>query len=291
MIRRIALAGAAGALALGGLALTGLGNAGAAPVIINVADSANISCTIASTAKLSPALKNNWDQQAHEAADGETNPYVQAIPDTKFNTDGPNTVSSKAKSISCTGTATEGTKVATISGVQLTLSNDVAAVDNPPLQDDNTCAGLLAGTSPEDTAATYKTDVKFKTVPGGAKMVNANATGIALAPAGIGFGLTGGTWGGSLAGGNGKTQANLASGDTLGQVTSPPASSAQPVPQGIQCEATLKIKADKPGKPGTGSASLKAPKGLKKIPVGQSFLDPSPAGASTVCLRKGSVCP
>ena len=289
MIRRIALAGAAGALALAGLAATGLGGAGAAPIIINTATSANISCTIASTAKLSPALKNNWDQQAHEAADGETNPYVQAIPDTKFNTDAPNTVSSKAKSISCTGSATDGTNTATITGVQVTLSNDVAAIDNPPLQDDNTCAGLLAGTAPEDTAATYKSDVKFKTT--GAKMVNATATGIALAPAGIGFGLTGGTWAGSLAGGNGKTQANLASGDTLAQVTSPPASSSQPVPNGPQCEATLKVKADKPGKPGTGSASLKAPKGLKKIPVGQSFLDPSPAGASTVCLRKGTTCP
>jgi hypothetical protein len=289
MIRRIALAGAAGALALAGLAASGIGGAGAAPVVVTNATSANISCTIATTAKIAPALKNNWDQQAHEAADGETNPYVQAIPDTKFNTDGPNSVSAKAKSITCSGSATDGTNTATVTGVQLTLLGGTQAIDNPPLQDDNTCAGLLAGTAPEDTAATYKSDVKFKTT--GAKMVNATATGIALAPAGIGFGLTGGTWAGSLAGGNGKTQANLASGDTLAQVTSPPASSSQPVPNGTQCEATLKVKADKPGKPGTGSASLKAPKGLKKIPVGQSFLDPSPAGASTVCLRKGTTCP
>jgi hypothetical protein len=289
MIRRIALAGAAGALALAGLAASGIGGAGAAPVVVTNATSANISCTIATTAKIAPALKNNWDQQAHEAADGETNPYVQAIPDTKFNTDGPNSVSAKAKSITCSGSATDGTNTATVTGVQLTLLGGTQAIDNPPLQDDNTCAGLLAGTAPEDTAATYNADIKFKT--SGAKLPNTTVSGLALAPAGIGFGLTGGTTSGSIAGGNVKTQANLASGDTLAQVTSPPASSSQPVPNGPQCEATLKVKADKPGKPGTGSASLKAPKGLKKIPVGQSFLDPSPAGASTVCLRKGTTCP
>jgi len=289
MIRRIALAGAAGALALGALAASGIGGAGAATTTITAADSANISCTITAKAKLAPALKNNWDQQAHEAGDGETNPYVQAIPDTKFNTDGDNVVSSKAKSISCTGTMTQGAVVATITGVQASLTNDTPAVDNPPLQDDNTCAGLLAGTAPGDTAATYKTDLKFKAT--GAKVATAQITGSGLAPAGIGFGVTGGTITGSLAGGNGKTQGNLADGDTLTQVTSPPASSSQPIPNGIKCEASLKIKADKPGQPGTGSATLKAPKGLKKIAIGQSFLDPSPTGASTICLRKGSSCP
>jgi len=289
MIRRIALAGAAGALALGALAVSGIGGAGAAPIIVTNATAANISCTITASAKLAPALKNNWDQQQHEAGDGESNPYVQAIPDTKFNTDGPNSVTSKAKSISCSGSATDGTNTATVTGLQVTLTNDQPAVDNPPLQDDNTCAGLLAGTAPGDTAATYKSDLKFKTT--GAKLAVAIVTGQALAPAGIGFGVTGGTFTGSLAGANGKTQGNLANGDTLNQVTSPPASSSQPVPNGTQCEASLKIKADKPGQPGTGSATLKAPKGLKKIAVGQSFLDPSPAGASTVCLRKGSSCP
>jgi len=289
MIRRIALAGAAGALALGALAASGIGGAGAAPVVVTTATSANISSTIAATAKLAPALKNNWDQQAHEAGDGESNPYVQAIPDTKFNTDGDNNVSSKAKSLTCTGSATDGVATATVTGVQVTLLSGTPAVDNPPLQDDNTCSGLLAGTGPGDTAATYTADIKFKTT--GAKLPNTQISDMALAPAGIGFGLTGGTLSGSIPGGNSKTQANLASGDTLNQVTSPPASSSQPVPNGTQCEASLKIKADKPGQPGTGSATLKAPKGLKKIPVGQSFLDPSPAGASNICIRKGSTCP
>jgi hypothetical protein len=168
------------------------------------------------------------------------------------------------------------------------LSGGTPGVDNPPLQDDNTCAGLLAGTAPEDVAATYNSSVKFKVT--GAKLGETTITGLGLAPAGIGFGLTGGTLAGPLAGGNSTTQANLADGDTLNQVLSPAATSAQPVPNGPLCEASLKLKDDKPGKPGTGSAKLKKPKGLKKIPVGQSFLDPSPAGASTICIKKGSSC-
>jgi len=283
MIRRIALAGAAGALALGALAVSGIGSAGAATPTITTATSANISCTITAKAKLSPALKNSWDQQAHEAADGETNTAVQAIPDTKFTTDGNNNVSSKAKSISCTGSATDGTNTATIVSAKITLGNGTQAVDNPPLQEDNTCSGLLAGTQPGDVAATYSSIISFKT--SGAKLAPTTANGQGIAPAGVGFAVTGGTISGSLAGGNGKTQANISDTNTIPAVTAPAATSTSPTPNRT-CESNLKIK--------TGAhhaASLKGPKGLKKIGVGQSSLDPSPAGASKLCLRKGSSCP
>ena len=43
-------------------------------------------------------------------------------------------------------------------------------------------------------------------------MADATTAGQTIAPAGIGFAVAGGTVGGSLAGGNGKTQANLADG-------------------------------------------------------------------------------
>jgi len=283
MIRRIALAGVAGALALGGLAASGIGTAGAATVTITTATSANISCTITAKAKLSPALKNSWDQQAHEAADGETNADVSAIPDTKFSTDGDNHVSSKAKSLSCTGSATDGTNTAAVTGVKITLGDGTAAVDNPPLQEDNTCSGLLAGTQPGDVAATYTSTISFKA--SGAKLAPTTASGQTIAPAGVGFAVTGGTLSGSLAGGNGKTQANISDTNTIPAVTAPAATSTSPTPNRT-CESNLKIK--------TGAhhaASLKGPKGLKKIGVGQSSLDPSPAGASKLCLRKGSSCP
>jgi len=284
MIRRIALAGVAGALALGGLAASGIGTAGAATVTITTATSANISCTITAKAKLSPALKNSWDQQAHEAADGETNADVSAIPDTKFSTDGDNHVSSKAKSLSCTGSATDGAHTATITGLKITLGDGTAAIDNPPLQEDNTCSGLLAGTQPGDVGATYTSTISFKTSPG-VKLALTTASGQGIAPAGVGFAVTGGTLSGSLAGGNGKTQANISDTTTIPAVTAAPATSAAPFPNRT-CESNLKIK--------TGvhhAASLKGPKGLKKIGVGQSSLDPSPAGASTICLRKGTTCP
>jgi len=280
MIRRIAVAAAAGAIALGGLAAFGVGSAGAATPTITLATSANISCSITAKAKLAPALVNSWDQQAHEAGDGEANTFVQAIPDTKFTTDGNNVTTSKAKSVSCTGSATDGTNVATIVSVKIDLGSGTAAIDNPPLQEDNTCAGLLAGTQPGDVAATYNTTIKFKT--SGAKLAIATTSGQGIAPAGIGFAVSGGTVGGSLAGGNGKTQANLADGATLAAVTAAPATSLAPTPDRT-CEANLKIKAT--------SASLKKPKGLKKIAIGQSFADPTPTGASNLCLRKGSACP
>ena len=189
--------------------------------------------------------------------------------------------------MSCTGSATQtGVGTATIASVKVTLVPAGAAVDNPPLQEDNTCAGLLAGNQPGDVAATYGTTIKFKTT--GAKMADATTTGQGIAPAGIGFAVSGGTVGGSLAGGNGKTQANLADGGTLAAVTAPAATSTAPNPN-ITCEANLQLKAATPSKP--ASAKLKKPKGLKKILIGQSFADPTPAGASTLCLRKGSTCP
>jgi hypothetical protein len=281
MIRRIALAGAAGALALGALAASGIGSAGAAVPTITTATSANISCGITAKVKISPALKNNWDQQAHEAADGETNTDVQAIPDTKFNTDGPGTTSAKSKSISCTGTATDGTNIATITAIKVTLGNGTPAVDNPPLQDDNTCAGLLAGTQPGDVGATYSSIITFKA--SGAKLASTTVNNSNLGISGVGFALTGGTITGSLAGGNGKTQAYINDTTTLPAIGASPATSAAPTPNRT-CEANLKIK--------TGThhaASLKGPKGLKKIGIGANIAPPF--DNSSVCLRKGSACP
>jgi len=280
MIRRIALAGAAGALALGALAASGIGSAGAATPTITTATSANISCVITAKAKLAPALKNSWDQQAHEAGDGETNTAVQAIPDTKFTTDGPNVTSSKAKSVSCTGTATDGTNVATIVSVKITLGNGTAAVDNPPLQEDNTCSGLLAGNQPGDVAATYTSTISFKT--SGAKLAPTTASGQGIAPSGAGFAVTGGSSTGSLAGGNSKTQANISDTNTIPAITAAAATSSAPTPNRT-CEANLKLK--------PGTASLKPPKGLKKIGIGQSVLVPGPTGQSTLCIRKGTTCP
>jgi hypothetical protein len=281
MIRRIALAAAAGALALGGLAVAGNGVANAAPPSISVATSANIKCNITATATLSPALKNNWVQAQHQPSSTppESNANVNAIPDTTFAVSGPTTTSAKAKSISCdpSSTATDGTNTAQIVSLKITLGQSTPAVDNPPLQPDGTCTGLTAGTAPEDTAATYGSHVTFKTT--GAKLAPTDVAGSSIAPSGFGFAITGGTITGSMAGGNSKSQAYI-DGATIAAVGAAPANSTQPTPSSTTCQASLKIKPT--------SATLKAPKGLKKIIITNDFVTNNP---SYICIRKGSTCP
>jgi len=279
MIRRIALAGVAGALALGGLAVGGAGTAGAAKHTITAATSANISCTITAVAKLKPGLANNWHQSAHSS---DPNPDVVAIPNTTFGS--PVTATSaKAKSVSCTGSASDALGTAAITGLKITLGQGTQAVDNPPLGEPGTCSGLLAGTQPGDVAATYTSFIKFKTA--GAKLDPVTVSGQGIAPSGAGFAITGGTLSGSISGGgaNSKSQAYV-DGETVNAVGQAPATSTSPTPAHPQCEASIKIKT------GTHhSAKLKKPKGLKKILIGNNLLPPF--DASHVCIRKGSTCP
>jgi hypothetical protein len=281
MIRKLALAAAAGALALGGLAAVGP-TASAAPPTINAATSASVNCSFTAKAKIAPALKSNWVQSQHQLP-GETNALVRAIPDTKFSTDGPGNVSSKAKSTACTGTITQGAVTATVTSVKIDLVQFTAAVDAPPLQVDNTCDALLAGTQPGDTAATYRSTVKIKA--SGAKVTDTVITGSTISPAtpDLGFKIEGGTITGSLAGGNSKALAFIDSA-TLAAFGAAPASSTTPTPSSNKCQATLKIKGG-----AHPSASLKPPKGLKKIAVGNNLANPSQP--SNICFRKGSTCP
>ena len=76
----MALGASAGALALGGLAVAGGGIATAAVPTVTTATSATISCRISGRAAVTPALKNNWHNEDHEAADGEGNAAVRAPP-------------------------------------------------------------------------------------------------------------------------------------------------------------------------------------------------------------------
>jgi len=287
MIRKIALAGAAGAIALAGLAAT-IGSASAAPPVITDATAANIQCDLApGKAKTAPALKNNWIASQH-ASDPE--PVVVALPDTKFNTDGPNTVSSKSKTAVCTGTVSDASGTYPVSSlkIELTSLGGTPAVDNPPLQDDNTCSGLLAGTQPEDDAATYVAIIQAKLT--GAKMGPSTTTGLGIVAGeggAIGFGLGGGTTTGPLAGADSQTTAYI-DGTVLAAVTAAPPTSAAPAPAkgtGDRCQPTLKLKS----KLGVVvSASLKPPKGLKKIIVGPNILNPSQQ--SNICVKIGSTC-
>jgi hypothetical protein len=275
MIRRIAMAATAGALALGGLAVAGGGSAYAGKVTITNATSALISCNITAKAKLSQKLKNNWVAADHA---GDPDAAVVALPDTQFSSGITPDVTSKAKSTSCSGTASDAAgNVATIISLKLQLVPGTPAIDNPPVSPPGTCLGLLAGTSPEDVAATYSTSIKFKTL--GAKLADAQVDGLGIAPSGVGFAISGGTVSGSLAGATSTTQAFI-DGETLAAVTAAPATSAAPVPTSVLCEPSLKIKPATAKK--AESVKFKKPKGLKSIVIGNDLFPPNEPSTITI---------
>jgi len=317
MIRKIALAGAWAAIALAGLTALGGGTAGSAPITVNNVTSASIQCNLQSTtAKLKPGLKNNWVKANHNGIndvgpgptgsdprrvetgtprsgidqawnDTETNATVKALPDTTFADPTPNTIKSTSKTASCTGSVTQ-TSVGTfnVESLKITLANDVPGVDNAPLNTDNTCQGLLAGTPAGDTGATYKATIQPKLT--GAKLSPTKfvTTGLALEAGGggaIGFQISGGNAGAPFTGSTSKTTAYVPL-SVVTTVGAAPATSAAATPPGdaVQCEATLQLKAGKPAK-------LKAPKGFKKIAVGNNPVPPNQP--SNICIRKGTACP
>jgi len=308
MIRKIILAGAGTAIALAGVAALS-GSASAAPPTVTNVTSASIQCNLAPTkAKINPALKNNWVQANHNGVqdvgpaapgadpvrqetgvgasytDAETNNLVKAIPNTKFSLDGANTVGSSSKTVSCAGSVTDASGTYPVASLKIKLENDPSApgVDNLPLNTDNTCQGLLAGTPAGDVGAKYKATITPKLT--GAKTTPSVTTGLDLVAGGggaIGFQISGGTTTGPLAGSNSKTTAYV-DGAVLAAIGAGPATSAAPTQskEGSQCEASLKIKPT--------SATLKGPKGFKKITVGDNVL--VPGQASNICIKKGSSC-
>jgi len=315
MIRKIALAGAGAALALAGIAALATPASAGKPVITSVT-SANIQCNLAPTkASVTPALKNNWVAANHNGiqdvgpavangdpvrqetgpgasyTDSETNAHVIALPNTKYSTDGANTVGSKSKTVSCTGSVTGAAGTFGVTSLKIELANFTQGTDNNPQNTDNTCQGLLAGTPANDVAATYKATVSPKLNGANLSPKSFETTGLSLVAGGggaVGFQISGGTAGAPFTGANQKTTAYI-TGDVLAAVAAGPATSAAPTQAkaGSQCEASLKIKDDKPGKP--GSATLKGPKGFKKINVGNNIF--TPFQASNICIRIGSTCP
>src|SRR6478736_6461422 len=80
MIRKIAMAGAAGAVALSGLAVLGGGTAGAGPIVITAGPGSSLDCNLAAaTAKVKPALKDDWIKADHQS---DPNAQVRALPNT-----------------------------------------------------------------------------------------------------------------------------------------------------------------------------------------------------------------
>jgi hypothetical protein len=251
MFRRTLIAAATTALAVGGLVGGSAVEASAKTPLIT-ATSGNVNCSITAKVKLSPSLKNNWVQSEHSS---DPNAAVRAIPNTTFAQNGPVLTTAKAKSVSCSGTASQGSVTATVTGAKISLANDPA---HPGGTSPATCTALLTNNPP--STAQYISTIKWKAT--GAKLADTTITGSTIAPSGLGFAVTGGTVTGSFAGGSSNSQANV-DGATITAITAGPPSSSSP--DNGPCHARLKLKAATSKKP--ASASLKNPKGLKKIGI------------------------
>jgi len=253
MFKQIVKIGLAVALTGGGAIALSTVTAGAAKVVITAGPGSSASCSLTATAKLAPALKNDW-----VASPGDSVPAVAALPNTQFGSPGPVATSAKATG-SCTGTATDGTNTATITGIKkLTIAVDPA---HPGSSAEATCSSLLAGST-----AQFNTTIEWST--SGDKVANTTVTdsaiGISLSP--IGFTFSGGTVSGSFAGGS-ISSLGTVSPAVIAEVTQPQETGAQAQANSytsLGCEPTLKLKTN--GK-GVTTASLKKPKGFKEIVV------------------------
>lgn len=250
MIKSIARSAVVASLAVGGMIVITAGSASAATTIVAGAGS-TATCTTNATAKLAPALKNDW-----AASPGDSVPVVAALPNTQFASAGPVITSAKGTA-TCTGTATDGVNTAPIVGIKkLTVATDPA---HPGTTDEATCAALLAGGS----TAEFITTISWAS-GNGDKIANTTITDSSLMQAGSGFEFTGGTASGSFAGGT-FTSFSPASASLVAELLQPQETGAQAEAgtyTSLGCEPTLKVKQ----KSGVAiSASLKAPKGLKEI--------------------------
>ncbi len=252
MIRTVIRTALVASLAAGGvIAMTAI-PASAAKITIVAGTGSSASCNLAATAKLAPALKNDW-----AASPSDSVPAVAALPNTQFGSPGPVSTSAKGSG-TCTGTATDGTNTTTLTGVKkLTIAVDPA---HPGSSAEATCANLLGGSTAEfDTTIewTSTSDSVANTT------VTDSVIGTSLSP--IGFTFTGGTVTGSFAGGSvsslGAVPSSLIAEVTQGQETGAQAEADSYTSLG--CEPTLKVKTNAHGT----TASLKGPKGLKEIVI------------------------
>jgi hypothetical protein len=260
MLKIVVKTALAASLAAGGMVALTAGVASAKSVTITAGTGSSASCGLNATAKLAPALKNNWNQDTTDNAD---HPAVAALPTTVYAANGPVAISAKSTGACTTGTATDGTNTANLSAAGVSI----AAVPGTGSTDPASCANLIA----DSATSTQKFDlaIKWSTTTAGAKITPTTITneslGISTSP--VGFGFSGGTITGSFAGGTVNAVAAV-SADLIAAVTQPQETGDQAASNtytSLGCEPTIKYKAASTKKP--ESASLKAPKGLKSIVV------------------------
>ncbi len=142
-----------------------------------------------------------------------------------------------------------------VTGIKFSVANDPAHLGSATPA---TCTSLLTGIPP--STAEYNTSISC--IATGGKVTPTIITDQVIPP--VSFSISGGTISGSFAGGTATTN-GVPDSTTVGAITQAPATSTNPVPAFPQCEASIKIKPANTKHPET--ATLKAPKGLKKIAI------------------------
>ena len=235
------------AVATSGLVAATTGVSVAAKPTITAGPGSSLSCNITASAKLSPGLKNDWVQADHST---DPDPAVVALPNTTFGAAGPVIVSVKGSG-TCTGTVTDGVNTASVTAVKFSLTNDPAHLGN---NSRGICSSLVTGMPP--STAEYDTTIDYTAI--GAKVTPTTVTDQTTPPAS--FNIQGGVVTGSFAGGT-ASASGVPDSTTINAVLQGAPTSTDPVPAYPQCQPSLKLKTGKHGP----EASLKAPKGLKKL--------------------------
>jgi len=247
MFKKVLVGTAALAVAASGLVAITAGVSGASKPTITAGPGSSLSCNITAKGKLSPGLKNDWVQADHST---DPDPAVVAIPNTTFGSNGPVIVSIKGSG-TCTGTVTDGVNTASVTAIKFSLTNDPAHLGN---NSEATCSSLVTGMPP--STAEYDTNITYTAI--GAKVTPTTVTDQTIPPAS--FDTSGGTITGSFAGGT-SSASGVPDSTTISAVLQAAPTSTDPVPAYPQCQPSLKLKTGKNGP----EASLKAPKGLKKL--------------------------
>lgn len=257
MFKTVIKSALAASLAAGGLIALSSGVASAAAVTVTAGAGSSLSCGLNATAKLDPALKNGWTQTTTD-----TIPAVNNLPTTAFASPGPVAISSKGSGTGCTGTAVQGANTTSITSYKLVTT----AVPGTGSTDPASCANLIS----DSASSTQKFDSTIKWTGSPLKIAPTTITdqGLSVSTSPAGFEFSGGTITGSFAGGSVNATAAV-SAALISAVTQPQETGSEALAgtyTSLGCEPTLKVKAPSTKVP-DGTASLKAPKGLKEIIV------------------------
>lgn len=262
MFRKIVLTASAAALVAAGLGVSSGSSAFAAKPTITANTGSSVHCDITASVKLNPPLRDNWIKADHA---GDANTFVKNLPNTTYAPAAPEHVTVKGAG-TCTGTVTQdgGAHTYAVTKVKVGLVDEAAF----PTTDPGTCKGLFVDDM-VPSVARYKVTLSYTSPT--AKVV---ATTVTHAEITATFGVENGTITGSFAGGTSAAQ-GIPDAHTLsvyadenfdGPGTGPKSATSTSQAAPNECQAGLKVK--------TTGATLKAPKGFKKITmVAGSTLD------------------